>query len=284
MDVNVPTGQLYEEVLKFVDMLAHNARLDNPLPEGTDFTAEEMQALQEQINALTVFPAEKKDWFFLALSARHLPALASAVRTTSRETQQIALSSYIQLLSLLTDPKHNPYLRKFLTSPAAAGLPILVAAAFNDGIRWLRPSGPGHICTFIMHTLQWCDAALGDDGRASVDKSVRIALRQKLRALKEQPNFDALDQYQRIEIQRLEGMLGAVEGMPTPPDQPGYFLQTSRDHIEGSIPGLEECNVCMEEDATLQCSRCKSVKYCGKKCQTKDWKGSHRMRCYAMTF
>ena len=82
----------------------------------------------------------------------------------------------------------------------------------------------------------------------------------------------------------MEGMLGPIEHMPTPPDQPGYYLRSSKDYLANKIPGLEECNVCMEDDVPLQCSRCKSVRYCGKACQKKDWKKGHKLRCYEMVF
>ncbi|TFK84248.1 hypothetical protein K466DRAFT_602169 [Polyporus arcularius HHB13444] len=284
MSTAIPTSQLHEETIRFADLLAKNARLDNCLPADTDFTPEEMRRLQEQLNALEAIPKDQQSLFFLALSAKHLPALVSAVRSTSRETQNQAFSSYVQLLSLLPDPDKNPYFRKYIVSPEFAPLPTLVASAFVEGIQWLRPSGPGYVCSLIMHMLQWCDTSIGDDKRASIDKAVRLALREKCRELMGSGGWGDLDRYQQVEIQRLEGMLGPVEHMPTPPDQPGYYLQSSKDYLEGKIPGLYECNVCMDDDAPLQCSRCKSVKYCGKECQNKDWKKGHKLRCYEMVF
>lgn len=37
------------EVEKFAEMLAHNARLDNPLPANTDFSAEEVEEVESQV-------------------------------------------------------------------------------------------------------------------------------------------------------------------------------------------------------------------------------------------
>ena len=38
-----------------------------------------------------------------------------------------------------------------------------------------------------------------------------------------------------------------------------------------------ECEDC-DKPAVLQCSRCKSVKYCNKECQLSDW-GKHKKKC-----
>ncbi|KAI4521357.1 hypothetical protein K525DRAFT_256693 [Schizophyllum commune Loenen D] len=286
MSSTQPKPDLHEETIRFVDLLAKNARLEDRLPADTDFSPEEMKTLQDQLKSLEAYPKKDQSLFFLALSARHLPALVSAIRTTSRETQNKALSSYIQLLSLLPDTHVNPYLRKYIQSPefAAGGFPNLVASAFVDGIEWLPPSGPGHVCSIIMLMLQWCDTDLGDDKHACIDKGVRDAIREKCRALMNDERWEEWDQYNQIEVQRLEGMLGPIEHMPTPPDQPGYYLRSSKDYLANKIPGLEECNVCMEDDVPLQCSRCKSVRYCGKACQKKDWKKGHKLRCYEMVF
>ncbi|KAL1739108.1 hypothetical protein HDZ31DRAFT_49917 [Schizophyllum fasciatum] len=286
MSTQVSLNGLYEEALRYSDYIARNARiLDNRLPEDSDFLDPEMKALQDQLNSLTIFPLEKRDWFYLAFSARHLPALVDALRTTSRETQREAFSAYIQLLSLLPEPQRNPYLRKFLCSERAAGLPNLLASAFIQSIEWLRPSGPGYICALIASCLQWCDTDMGDDKRASIDKALRQRLLAKLRIIMEQARYKtAIDEHNRLGIEVLHGLLSAVDEMEVPSDQPGFFLKSTRDYLAGSIPGQRECNVCMEEGAELRCARCKSVKYCGKECQKQDWRGEHRMRCFAMAF
>lgn len=243
-----------------------------------------MKEFQDQLHALTAFPPSKGDNFYLAFSAKYLPKLVSALRATSRETQHKAFSSYIQLLSLLPDPKNNPYFRKYLSLPEVAGLPTFIASSFVEGVSWLHPSGPGHICTLIIHLLHWCDVNLGDDGRASVDKHVRKELAQKLGDLMQREEFQRLDEIQQVDIERLEGILDVVEGMPVPPDDPGYYLKSTHAFLDGGIPGQYECYVCVDDDPELQCSRCKSVKYCGKECQKKDWKQGHRMGCFAMAF
>ncbi|KAI0692846.1 hypothetical protein C8T65DRAFT_668954 [Cerioporus squamosus] len=210
MSTAIPTSELHKETIRFADLLAKN-----------------------QLHALEAIPKDQQELFFLALSAKHLPALVSAVRSTSCETQNAAFSSYVQLLSLLPDPDRNPYYRKYIVSAEFAPLPNLVASAFVEGIQWLRPSGPGHVCSLIMHILQWCDTDIGDDKRAAIDKAVRLALREKCRELMGSERWGDLDRYQQVEIRRLEGMLGPVEHMPTPPDQPGYLPPV----VEGLLAG-----------------------------------------------
>ncbi|KAL1753739.1 hypothetical protein FB107DRAFT_217092 [Schizophyllum commune] len=293
MSTPISISGLYKDTLKFVDEMASNARLDRRLPEGTDFTPEEMKALQEQLHALTIFPTDKRDLFYLAFTARHLPALVGAIRTTSLETQRKAFSSYIQLLSLLPDPERNPYLRKFLLSERAAGLPNIVAQAFNDGIEWLRPSGPGPLAALLRNLLQWCDTEMGDDKRASIDKARRDRLARKLGMIMANERFKNFELVHKVEVEMLHKLLSAIDAMEPPageaheegtPIQPGYLLRSTREYLEGKIPGQYECNVCMEEDAELRCAKCKAVKYCSKECQIQDWKGGHRMRCYEAVF
>lgn len=40
-----------------------------------------------------------------------------------------------------------------------------------------------------------------------------------------------------------------------------------------------DCPVCLKNRSTLTCSRCHSVSYCSKECQTKAWKESHKKAC-----
>ncbi|GJE96011.1 zinc finger MYND domain-containing protein [Phanerochaete sordida] len=265
------------EIERMADLLARNARLNDPLPPGTDFSPEGSKAVQDQLNALAILPHEHLHYLYLAFSAKYLAALVHALRAANRETQRRAVSTYIQILSLLPDPKGNPYLRRYLRSPRAAGLPNLVADHFVKGIDWLRPSGPGDLCTLHIHFLFYCDTQMGDDKRASIDKALRDALAGKLADLSAQPDFSALPELQRVEVQRLMGILNVLEQMPA-----DYYLKSTQDHLLGSISGQEECDVCMDDDAEMLCSQCKAVRYCSKECQMKAWKEGHKRNCWKM--
>ena len=50
--------------------------------------------------------------------------------------------------------------------------------------------------------------------------------------------------------------------------------------VEAGSPDIEPkaCHVCQVAANTKFCSRCLSVRYCGSKCQTKDWEG-HKAQC-----
>lgn len=218
------------------------------------------------------------DDFWSAFAANHLGALASAIRPLSITTQRQALSTLIQILSLLPDPNHEPYFRRFLRhSPQSDGLATLVANAFVHGIEWKHPGGPGAICTLIIHFLHWCDTSRGDDGKASIDAEVRGALVEKLGKLKTSPNFDKLEEMQRSEMERLLKMLKAIQHLPG-----NTFLSSTRQYLEQQ---LEECtNPSCDREADLTCSRCKSVRYCGSTCQKWHWRNGHKLRCFQSTF
>lgn len=167
------------------------------------------------------------------------------------------------------------YFRRFLrTSSQMNSVPTIVAAAFVRGIAWKRPSGPGYICALMCHMLQWCDTDLGDDKNASIDFSTRKELCTKVGLLCEDARFANFDRTQQVEMKRLHGMLNSIEHIkPT-----GSYLHSTRQYLEGSC-GDDSCPVCMEE-AELLCSKCKTVRYCGKVCQTKDWKAGHKTKCF----
>ncbi|EJF67482.1 hypothetical protein DICSQDRAFT_77218 [Dichomitus squalens LYAD-421 SS1] len=259
------------------DKLCRNARLNNPLPPDTDFSEEESKELQTLLNALAILPSPELDCICLAFSAKYLTRLDSSLRPLKRETQRKAISTYIQILSLLPDPTDNPYLGKFLQSPNAAGLPNLVASNFVQGIDWLRPSGPGHICTLLIHFLFWCDTSFGDDNKASIDKATRDALAARVADILAQPGIDRLPESQLIKLERLKGILISIEYMPG-----GYYLQSTNDFLKGQIHGQEECLACMDEDPGMLCSQCKAVRFCGKECQLKAWRSGHKNRCWVM--
>lgn len=45
---------------------------------------------------------------------------------------------------------------------------------------------------------------------------------------------------------------------------------------------LHQCNFChknLKEDLINKCSKCKSAIYCGRECQTNDWKAVHKKEC-----
>ena len=109
-------------------------------------------------------------------NSQHLFATSLA----QRNLVPFQISTLIQVLSLLPDPKTEPYFRRFIQSPQYADLPTIVADGFVQGIQWKRPSGPGQICGLIIHFLLWGNSTKGDDGKASIDADVRTKLAEKL--------------------------------------------------------------------------------------------------------
>ncbi|KAG9037799.1 hypothetical protein FRB95_004086 [Tulasnella sp. JGI-2019a] len=146
----------------------------------------------------------------------------------------------------------------------------------------LEPLDVTEVTTLIIHTLIWCDPSMGDDARASIDKQARVELADKLKGLESDTRFAGLEGRREAELKRLIGILGIVDITEMGP--PGFYVTSTRGHIEGSLAGQEECVVCMAEDPLRTCSVCKSVMYCGAKCQSKDWKQGHNLRCYEMEY
>ncbi|KAJ7689017.1 hypothetical protein B0H17DRAFT_937700 [Mycena rosella] len=255
------------------DMLASNAHLkvDSPLPIDTDLSESDEKEVQTQIPAILILPPEAISIFWGAFAANHLDDVAVSLRRLSHATQRQAISTAIQILSLIPDPKEQPYFRKFLrNSGAAKDLPTIIARAFVKGTTWKRPSGPGHHCALIIHMPFWCDPSLGDDGKASVDADARGAW-----------PFHRGDTGKSARCgngtapahERLQGILGAIEAMPG-----GHYLNSTRIQLEdqSDMCDGESCN----EDPELSCSKCKTVQYCGKECPIWYWKHGHKVRYF----
>lgn len=265
------------EAISLVELLAKNLKLLDPLPSDTDLTDADEKEIQSQINAMLILPPFAVLDFWSAFAAHHLGQLATSLRALSRTTQPRAFSTLIQVLSLLPDPKTEPYFRRFIQSPQYADLANIIADGFVQGIRWKRPSGPGQICCLIIHFLFWGNSTKGDDGKASIDADVRTKLARKLDALIGTPEFERLPEIQRVDIERLHGILKCIEGMPA-----DYYLSSTRSYLEGQVDncGRSSC----DEEAELACSKCKTVRYCGKKCQTWHWKNGHKLRCFQVAY
>lgn len=216
--------------------------------------------------------------FWSAFTAHHLSQLCTCLRALSYETQPQALATLIQILSLLPDPKDEPYFRRFLCHPTEPkGIPTLIAAAFFRGVAWKRPSGPGNICSLLTHCLLWANASLGNDRKASIDAEVRRALATKLGILIEEDGFQLLDRLQRVEIERLHGMLRPIEAMPG-----DTYVTSTHQYLTGQLVYCANKNC--HAEAEMTCSRCKTVRYCGKNHQALHWKSGHKLRCFPPTF
>ena len=273
------TDEFLRECIGLAAQLAKNARLDNPLPPNVDFSPTEQKEVQSQINAMMILPEFALADFWSAFIAHHLQKLVSTLHNLSRDTQRQAFSTLIQIMSLLGGPNANgsSYFRKFLTNKALCiGLPNLIADSFVKGIEWKRPSGPGSICTLIIDMLFWCATSLGDDGKSSIDKQTRTELAAKLQGLIANPSFERLPELQCVDISRLQRVLKAIEGMPE-----DYYLKSSHEYLVGQAEGICGNSVCETgEEPRMQCSKCKSVRYCCAACQKVHWRNGHKLRCF----
>ncbi|KAJ6516838.1 hypothetical protein C8R47DRAFT_1181765 [Mycena vitilis] len=272
--------EIMPELVTLADSLASNAHLKaaSPLPADTDLSESEQKELQTQIAAtiaaMSILPPEAISLFWDVFAANHLTDIAVSLRRLSHKTQRQAVSTAIQILSLIPDPKEQPYFRKFLrNSSASKDLPNIVSNAFVKGTTWKGPSGPGHHCALIIHMLFWCDPSLGDDGKASVDASIRTALAAAVKKATGNPQIGEMEHVQLMEMERLLGILKSVEAMPE-----SYYLKSTQDHLEGQVDWCSG-NMC-DEEAELSCSKCKTVRYCGGACQSWHWKHGHKVWCF----
>jgi hypothetical protein len=210
--------------------------------------------------------------------ANHIKTLSSAIHSVDPTTQRNAAATYILIISLIPDPKENPYFRRFLMQ-LRDNLPTVIAQMFVLGVDWKRPGGPGPICTLIIHMLFWCDTSLGDDKKASIDASVRIALLAKLNELQSINSYTKFERHQQVEIERLAGILVTINSEEMPGNT---YIASTRQYLEGQVDFCGNGNCC--EEALMTCSKCKSVRYCGKSCQQQDWKKGHKLKCFTVNF
>ena len=227
---------------------------------------------------MTALPKPATDMFWTAFAANHLAAFGPAIRALSHDTQPHALARYIQILSLLLDPKDDPYFRRFLQHPTQSkDISNIVASAFVKGVEWIKPSSPERIATLLIHLLFWVDPKTGDDGRGSIDAPIRGPLRAKLTAILELPSTKSLNLPQRVDLERLDRVLGCMAS-----DEVGsYYIQSTQEYLQHNpdVCGKWDCEE--EEEPELRCSKCKTVKYCGKAHQAWHWKNGHKLKCFA---
>jgi len=209
--------------------------------------------------------------FWSAFAAYHLPQLCSSILSLSRSTQRRALSTHIQILSLLPSPDTEPYFRRFITSPLSRDIATRVVDVFIQGIDWQRPSGPGHICALITNLLVWGDATQSSDGKAPISPDLRDRLARKLDLLMAIPDLSqSLPESQQVDIKALRDVLTTIEHL-----EGNTYLRSMREKIvdrcaKGECVGKPE----------LRCAKCNSVRYCGKNCQKWHWKNGHKLRCH----
>jgi hypothetical protein len=223
---------------------------------------------------MNVLPRQAKSIMLAAFCAKHASKLAQNLRDLSLETQPKAFSSHVQILSLLPEASEEPYYRMFLSSPDSRLLTNLIGNAFTRGLLWRNPSGPGFLCGLIIELLFWCDTSEGDDKKSAMDASIRRRVARKIASIKAHNNFQLLPVTQKADIERLDGILTIIEQMPE-----DFYLKSTRDHLLGR----QDCCANQEcvDHPTMRCARCRSVEYCGKKCQAKHWKNGHKVRCFA---
>ena len=190
------------------------------------------------------------------------------------------MSVYIQVLSLLPDPDVNPYFRNFLRSSCALGLPELIARHLIQGINWISPSGPGHVCILVTNLLIWYDVGPGCGDKVPIDPGTRAKLATALRNIQSaKGTTDYPAKITDLARDRLAIILKLLEGSPADSLCARDYLLSIRQRLEKGIPDLHGCLVC-KVNAELLCSQCGWARFCNKLCQAKAWENGHQLECF----
>lgn len=286
-------GDLLKEGVAFGDSLVVAMRVlgtARALPAGTDYTADEDKKIHEQIQALSVLPDFLRSSIWTAFAANHLPKVADMVHALDIKTQRRAMSTAIQVLALLQDPKVDPYFRRFLLSPKCVGdpgtqsqgLPTAVAHAIAIGVSYCETAGPREMASLLIHFLQWCPPSVGDDGRASINAAERHELIKTMSVISNALAGRGRQDIE-MEVQRLIQMLKSADSVAGPSGSPdGYFFTSQKEYLSSQTDICSGKN-CPEEPEH-RCTGCKAYRYCGTACQKWHWKNGHKLMCFKTDF
>lgn len=125
---------------------------------------------------------------------------------------------------------------------------------------------------------------MDDDKEAAVDKEIREAILKMLEDMQADESYSRIERIQRAQIERLMKMLKTLKHGPEAGLMGNQYLASLRGLSEGQLRGQEDCAVYMDDEQLSLYSKCKTVKYCSKECQMKDWKDGHKIKCFATTY
>lgn len=230
--------------------LAADLRLlesSDKLPRDVDISPKENGSVQLRIRALETLPREVRDGVYVAFSAHHLPALADALRDMNG-TQLEAITNLVQILSLLPEPRANPYLRRFLRNTEAMDrIPSFLAMTLSGLIPHYvkEPSTLGHIFGMFIHILQWCDPSMGHDSLAPIHPQPRQMLLDRINELTSHSVWKDASELDQAGARSLVMILEECQ-KDKPGKEKGYYLRTMRvqdcEVLWGGVPegGLGE--------------------------------------------
>jgi len=196
------------------------------------------------------------------LAAKHLPALMTAYRALSTPT-----NAPMVLMNVIS---YTPYFVRFIVLPENTDLSLLLLQriANSEIVSSDMQETIAELCQFVATVLmlQSRNGLSKEDLNAVINK-----LRHWARAYRDTFAEDA-------SLRAL--MLLAPNGT----NQEKAMLANVSMQLN---KGVNNCAVCLEgrssKQELLQCSRCKTVRYCGVQHQKVDW-SSHKKMCIAPSF
>lgn len=240
--------------------------------------------ISKLIGVMQVKPREDQDRIFSEVAAKYLPRLAESFRR-----QTTANSAAECLMNYLA---YTLYFVRFTQTPQAAGLcqhmgHLLVAGQ-------LLPTSDLHTTIAELHqffsTLLVFSSAYPSTPSAplpssSAASSVAISPEDKAPLLQKMKAYR--NQYRgRFAAETTERCIDILEGSPEMTVMlPGVRMTLSKGLETCSLRG---CSVWRDSEKEkgrdlLQCSRCKTYRYCGTDHQRQDWP-THKKKCFSPVF
>jgi len=199
------------------------------------------------------------------LAAKYLPTIAETFRAT-----ECAVNASMTLLNVIS---YTPYFIRFSKQPEGANLVAVHSrrlAAKDPFPNGVDASTVGEVCQFLATLIVL-------QGTESIAPEDRTALAQRLREWKRE--------YTRTFAAETSGRCLTL--LNTSSADNVMITRTIKAKLDKGVENCNspECNVTVRNNGAelLQCSRCKSVRYCGVEHQRKDWP-EHKQICCPASF
>ncbi|KAJ8503538.1 hypothetical protein ONZ45_g10774 [Pleurotus djamor] len=239
--------------------LAGLINYDPDVDEGLKF-----RVLKGQLGMIQTWPRDEQTKIHSATAAKYLPAMAEKFRTET--------TSFNGPMVLLNIVSYTPYYVRFMASPAGQGIAALQTkrvAAEADKISTMSADDVAEIGQFLATILLL-------QGIEGVDENDKKTLIPKLRL------------WQRSFPGRLasETSMRCFALLTDDPE-----MREPMAHVRSLLTGVLQkcqgpsCGATQKPDGgqLMQCSRCKSVAYCGQEHQKQGWP-SHKSACFKPAF
>ncbi|KIJ65461.1 hypothetical protein HYDPIDRAFT_130638 [Hydnomerulius pinastri MD-312] len=214
-----------------------------------------------QLDILFSKPHAHRDSVFSQFSAKYLPSLVAAYKKNTTPGSSITF-----MMNVIS---HLPYFVRYQRTPEASDLVVLQAT-------WMANAPPGEPSDLrvITEMCQFLSTLLSLQGSRALSGDVVGKLLHKLQSWMDSypDSFASETSYRCFAI--LTGL-----------DDVEEIVMMFKDGLEQPLMncGARGCNRHIDYDEVKQCSRCKSVVYCGAPHQAQHWP-EHKKFCFPAVF